>query len=143
MAAADVSAGRSSGNETDHEARSGDAPNTRAASSSLRSIRLHTALDGSHHYRYVEKNMGRQNRPQPRDIRLKNAAPTTTVGRTNGTVTSDLTNDRPGNSKRESAQVRGIAAISVRTVEATACPSVNHAEYKMRGRANVWRHRFQ
>jgi hypothetical protein len=55
----------------------------------------------------------------------RNAAPTTTVGSTNGTVAIARASVRPGKSNLASTQVAGIANSTVRTVEATACHKVN------------------
>ena len=54
------------------------------------------------------------------------AAPTTTVGKTKGTVTKAVASLRPRNSYCETAHVIGAAASKVSTVDRTACQSVNH-----------------
>lgn len=57
----------------------------------------------------------------------RNALPTTTVGSTNGTVTSARTSPLPGKSNRASRYVPGSATASVIPVDAAACQSVNQS----------------
>ena len=59
--------------------------------------------------------------------RARKAEPTTTVGSTNGAVTRALARERPGNEKRETAQVMGAAATRVRATERTDCHTENHS----------------
>lgn len=57
--------------------------------------------------------------------------PTTTVGSTNGTVTTALRTCLPLNSKRAKTYAPGSAISSVSTVEANACQVVNHRTCRM------------
>ncbi len=52
--------------------------------------------------------------------------PTTTVGSTNGTVTTARSTCLPGKSKRAKTYAPGSATSSVRAVDASACQVVNH-----------------
>jgi hypothetical protein len=62
-----------------------------------------------------------------------NADPTTTVGSTNGTVTSARTRERPGNEKWDTTAVSGIATKKVSSVETVACHSVNQTTERVVG----------
>ncbi len=63
--------------------------------------------------------------------------PTTTVGRTNGTVTTARSNCLPGKSNRAKTYAPGSAISRVSAVEATACQVVNHRTPAMSGRAST------
>ncbi len=62
--------------------------------------------------------------------RARKAAPTTTVGSTNGTSSSDHSTRRPWKSKRANTAATGIATSTVSTVDAAACQSVNQATWR-------------
>ena len=53
--------------------------------------------------------------------------PTTTVGSTNGTVTTARSSCLPGKSKRAKTYAPGSAISRVSAVEASACQVVNHS----------------
>ena len=63
----------------------------------------------------------------------RNAAPTTTVGSTNGTVRIARNSRRPGKRYRPSTYAAGRPRTTVRTVETTACQSVNQATPRVAG----------
>ncbi len=63
--------------------------------------------------------------------------PTTTVGSTNGTVTTARSSCLPGNSKRAKTYAPGSAIRSVSTVDASACQVVNQSTSAMSGRAST------
>src|SRR5258707_8158798 len=105
IALAATIAGRNAGNVTWKNARTGDAPSARAASSLRPSswdqnpptVRTTTAVLKNAWARRIANND-----PSVPKI-VVNAAATTTVGRTNGTVTNARAARRPGNANRESA----------------------------------------
>ena len=63
--------------------------------------------------------------------------PTTTVGSTNGTVTTARSSCLPGKSKRAKTYAPGSAISSVSAVEASACQVVNHSTCRMSGRPST------
>src|SRR5262245_12998309 len=73
--------------------------------------------------------------PSPSSAR--NAEPTTTVGRTNGTSTAARTRRFPRNSYRANTYAPGSAMSTVSAVDSVACQTVNHAT--SRNRASVTR----
>ena len=107
-------------------AANGDAPSDRAASMTLRSRRDQTPPTVRTTTATLKNTCAAR---IPQIVRVSPSAtkadPTTTVGSTKGTVTNALTRERPGNEKWESTAVSGIDTSSVKSVEATACHSVN------------------
>src|SRR5690606_7298869 len=63
----------------------------------------------------------------------RNATPTTTVGSTNGTVTSARTTRRPGNRHRYSTYAPGTPSSTENAVPSTACHSVSPRIRHVRG----------
>ena len=131
MAAAAESAGPRSGNVTVWSRRHAPAPSV-AAASQARSSSSDQKEPTIHTTTATLKNTWARRMAQtvpssPVGSTARSAVATTTVGRTNGTRTSASASRRPGKAKRESAQVSGSAAASVRAVEASACQRVNHA----------------
>ncbi len=61
-----------------------------------------------------------------RPSRARNAAPTTTVGMTKGTIISARSNVFPLKENRAKTYAAGTANSIVSAVDATACQSVNH-----------------
>ncbi|GAA3217049.1 hypothetical protein GCM10020256_19790 [Streptomyces thermocoprophilus] len=59
--------------------------------------------------------------------------PTTTVGSTNGTVTTALSVCLPGKSSRAKTYAPGRATSRVSAVETSACQVVNHSTCRMSG----------
>ncbi len=108
MVAADATAGRSAGHVTSRKARQRVAPSTRAASSvagsrpsqSPPTVRTTTAwLKKACASRIAHTDPSRSMPSGPRGpSSARKAAPTTTVGSTNGTVTSAARARRPRNS---------------------------------------------
>ncbi|OSY51888.1 hypothetical protein BG846_02436 [Streptomyces fradiae ATCC 10745 = DSM 40063] len=63
--------------------------------------------------------------------------PTTTVGSTNGTVTTARSTRLPGKSKRARTYAPGSATSRVSAVDASACQVVNHSTSRMSGRVST------
>ncbi len=63
--------------------------------------------------------------------------PTTTVGSTNGTVTTARSSCLPGKSNRAKTYAPGRAISRVSAVEARACQVVNQRTSRMSGRAST------
>ena len=68
---------------------------------------------------------------------VRKATPTTTVGSTNGTVTSPRSSDRPGRSTRWSRCAIGSPSTSVASVASVEVHTVNHAAPSTRGLVSV------
>ncbi|CAM5675818.1 hypothetical protein SCALM49S_06139 [Streptomyces californicus] len=63
--------------------------------------------------------------------------PTTTVGSTNGTVTTARSTCLPGKAKRAKTYAPGSAISRVSAVEASACQVVNQRTSRMSGRPST------
>ena len=109
------------------------APSTVAASWRLGSIRDHTVDTVLTTTATLKKTCAARIAPiESENPSETNAVPTTTVGRTNGTVASAVASRRPLNSYVEIAHVRGAAANRVRRVERLACQTVNQPTRRSR-----------
>jgi hypothetical protein len=121
-------AGRSRGSVTLRNTFHSLAPNTRPASWRSGSSRDQSAPTVRTTTATLKKTWAARIAPiESRQPRATNAVPTTTVGRTNGTVTRAVAKRLPRNSKWDTAQVMGAAVRTVSSVDTVACHRVNHA----------------
>ena len=135
--AADHSAGLRCGKVTSRHTVRRVAPSTRADSSRRTSstaqypptTRTTTAtLKMTCAMRIAQMDWSRFTRPSSSPSRenvVRSAAPITTVGMTNGTITSARTSARPRKSLRATAHAAGSPAASVSNVDTAACHVVN------------------
>ena len=127
-------AGRRAGSVTATKVRTGPAPRLRAASSSRGSSPRQLAPTTRTTTATLKKTCATTIAvSDPVIPSERNAVPTTTVGRTNGIVSSATTAARPRNRNRLRTAVAGSATMRVAAVESAACTMVNHTTWRRPG----------